>query len=90
MTPAEKENQELKARLKKALERNEELEEMVRQLQRMIFGKKTEKFETVVKGQGSLFDDEQLAALVDSDIDLTETEVTEIEVIEKKKVVRHQ
>ncbi|WP_180869615.1 hypothetical protein [Lactobacillus sp. 3B(2020)] len=40
MTPAEKENQELKARLKKALERNEELEEMVRQLQRMIFGKK--------------------------------------------------
>lgn len=37
MTPAEK---ELKAELAQAYKRIEELEEMVRQLQRMIFGKK--------------------------------------------------
>lgn len=77
-----KENEALRAQLKKAQEQLEQQAITIKQLQEIIFGKKTEVLEQVADGQLSLFDP------VD-DLNLDQ-EITEVVKTTTTKIVRHR
>ncbi len=77
-----KENEALRAQLKKAQEQLEQQAITIKQLQEIIFGKKTEVLEQVADGQLSLFDP------VD-DLNLDQ-EITEVVKTATTKIVRHR
>ena len=77
-----KQNEALRAQLKKAQEQLERQAATIKQLQEIIFGKKTEVLEQVADGQLSLFDP------VD-DLNLDQ-EITEVVKTTTTKVVRHR
>ena len=77
-----KENEALRAQLKKAQEQLEQQAITIKQLQEIIFGKKTEVLEQVTDGQLSLFDP------VD-DLNL-DHKITEVVKTTTTKIVRHR
>lgn len=79
------ENRELKQQIKALKEQVNKLTAIIKLQQNQMFGEKTEVIESVVDGQQSLFSDDELDQLQDSDVSITE-------VIEKKEkqVVRHR
>nr|WP_225431172.1 IS66 family transposase zinc-finger binding domain-containing protein [Limosilactobacillus reuteri] len=79
------ENRELKQQIKALKDQVNKLTAIIKLQQNQMFGKKTEVIESVVDGQQSLFSDDELDQLQDSNVSITE-------VIEKKEkqVVRHQ
>lgn len=79
------ENRELKQQIKTLKEQVNKLTAIIKLQQNQMFGKKTEIIESVADGQQSLFSDDELDQLQDSDVSITE-------VIEKKEkqVVRHR
>ena len=79
------ENRELKQQIKALKDQVNKLTAIIKLQQNQMFGKKTEVIESVVDGQQSLFSDDELAQLQDSNVSITE-------VIEKQKkqVVRHR
>ena len=82
---AEEQIKELKQQLAEANQKIAQLTVIIKLQQNQMFGKKTEVIESVVDGQQSLFSDDELAQLQDSNVSITE-------VIEKqtKQVVRHR
>ena len=79
------ENRELKQQIKALKDQVNKLTAIIKLQQNQMFGEKTEVIESVVDGQQSLFSDDELDQLQDSNVSITE-------VIEKKEkqVVRHQ
>ena len=77
-----KENEALRAQLKKAQEQLEQQAITIKQLQEIIFGKKTEVLEQVADGQLSLFD-----PVYDLNLD---QEITEVVKTTTTKIVRHR
>src|SRR5699024_1325621 len=77
-----KENEALRAQLKKAQEQLEQQAITIKQLQEIIFGKKTEVLEQVADGQLSLFD-----PVDDRKLD---QEITEAVKTTTTKMVRHR
>lgn len=63
----EKQSAELKKQLAAAQQQIAQQQLIIKALQNQLFGKKTEVFKQVVSGQQSLFSDQQLAELEDSD-----------------------
>ena len=66
----EKQSAELKKQLAAAQQQIAQQQLIIKALQNQLFGKKTEVFKQVVSGQQSLFSDQQLAELEDSDQDV--------------------
>ena len=79
------ENRELKQQIKALKDQVNKLTAIIKLQQNQMFGEKTEVIESVVDGQQSLFSDDELAQLQESNVSITE-------VIEKqtKQVVRHR
>ena len=79
------ENRELKQQIKALKDQVNKLTAIIKLQQNQMFGKKTEVIESVVDGQQSLFSNDELDQLQDSNVSITE-------VIEKKEkqVVRHR
>ena len=81
----EKQSAELKKQLAAAQQQIAQQQLIIKALQNQIFGKKTEVFKQVVSGQQSLFSDQQLTELEDSD-----QETMEVITVKQKQVVRHR
>ena len=81
----EKQSAELKKQLAAAQQQIAQQQLIIKALQNQLFGKKTEVFKQVVSGQQSLFSDQQLAELEDSD-----QETMEVITVKQKQVVRHR
>lgn len=81
----EKENREQKAQIASLKEQVAKLTAIIKLQQNQMFGKKTEIIEKVATGQQSLFSDQELAALQDDELPITEVIETR-----EKKVVRHR
>lgn len=78
----QQQNEELRAQLKKAQEQIEQQAVTIKQLQAMIFGKKTEVLEQVADGQLSLFDSDNYLVSGQDTVEVVKTTST--------KVVRHR
>lgn len=78
----QQQNRALRAQLKKAQEQIEKQAVLIKQLQNLIFGEKTEVIEELADGQLSLFDEEQF---VEPEHDVTEVAKTTV-----TKVVHHR
>ena len=81
----EKQSAELKKQLAAAQQQIAQQQLIIKALQNQLFGKKTEVFKQVVSGQQSLFSDQQLTELEDSD-----QETMEVITVKQKQVVRHR
>lgn len=82
---AEEQIKELKRQLADANEKIAQLTTIIKLQRNQIFGKKTEIMESVVNGQQSLFSEQEMDQLQNSDISVTK--VTEKKI---KQVVRHR
>lgn len=82
---AEKRIKQLEEQLAEANKKIAQLTAIIKLQQNQMFGKKTEVIDKVAEGQQSLFNDQILNQLQDSDVSITE-------VIEQipRKVVRHR
>ena len=69
---AEEQIKELKQQLAEANQKIAQLTVIIKLQQNQMFGKKTELIESVVDGQQSLFSDDELAQLQDSNVSITE------------------
>ena len=66
------ENRELKQQIKALKDQVNKLTAIIKLQQNQMFGEKTEVIESVVDGQQSLFSDDELAQLQDSNVSITE------------------
>ena len=66
------ENRELKQQIKALKEQVNKLTAIIKLQQNQMFGKKTEVIESVADGQQSLFSDDELDQLQDSNVTITE------------------
>ena len=66
------ENRELKQQIKALKDQVTKLTAIINLQQNQMFGKRTEVIESVVDGQQSLFSDDELAQLQDSNVSITE------------------
>lgn len=84
-TSADERIAELEKQLQAANQKIAKLTAIIKLQQNQLYGKKTEVFETITKGQQSLFNEEQLSAMQGQG-----QSVTEVITVDRKQVVRHR